>query len=99
MDEYTADSFVNRDEPIPIITFDQHDYVSGDDDSNGEEGRRNRIKSTSRKLKEMVQQSKGKASEGRRSMQDRLMEKYCFSIDMVLAATDKMQANAATHTH
>lgn len=76
MNEYTADAFVNRDDPIPVITFDRNDEQSDENDSNAEDGQRHRLLSKTKFFKGKVQQSKEKASDGRRSMQDRLMEKY-----------------------
>ena len=50
MDEYTADAFVNRDEPIPTIA------VSGNEETVETKSKRERLKeSTTSKIREKVQ--------------------------------------------
>lgn len=78
MDEYTADAFVNRDDPIPLIVLDAEDDPSDDTDNNSppvevKEGKRQRLRKhlSSRNIKEKV----GRAHEAGSSMQDRLLEK------------------------
>lgn len=77
MDEFTADAFVNRDEPIPIIDLEPPQDLSDDeerDDGGHKEGKRERFRSKASALKNNLRGSSGKA-EGGPSMQDRLLEK------------------------
>jgi len=86
MDEYTADAFVNRDDPIPVIVFDGHDnqHDLSDDADNGtpsasrsegsvKEGKRHRLRKhlSRQNIKEKV----SRAHEAGSSMQDRMLEK------------------------
>ncbi|OWO97626.1 hypothetical protein B2J93_2744 [Marssonina coronariae] len=78
MDEFTYDAFANRDDPIPVISFDSRDALSDDaderehvaDDCNSEPVRRHRKDS-----KENMKKKHQKASSAGSSMQDRLLEK------------------------
>ena len=72
MDEYTADAFVNRDEPIPTIS------LPGNEDHAPEQpkGKRDRLKdSTTSKLKEKAQDISSKDKKHGYSIQDRLFTK------------------------
>ncbi|KAL9604059.1 MAG: hypothetical protein Q9219_000821 [cf. Caloplaca sp. 3 TL-2023] len=72
MDEYTADAFVNRDEPVPVLAFSGTGSPSPDPES-----KRSRLKeslSTS-KLKEKIQDGANSRSETGFSLQDRLLTK------------------------
>ena len=72
MDELSADSFANRDEPLPLIKLD-HD-LSDDAGSGGQPGRRrDRLKEHTANLKENM---KKKTVETGISLQDRLLERY-----------------------
>ena len=83
MDEFTADAFVNRDDPIPVIVFDGQDDLSNyaDNDtppasiSEGsmKEGKRQRLRKhlSRQNIKEKV----SRAHEAGSSMQDRMLEK------------------------
>ena len=77
MDEFTVDAFVNRDEPIPVISFDRHDNLS-ETESVGQEEKDAQRRGLRRGLKDRFHRatnSSGTGSEGV-SMQDRLLEKY-----------------------
>ncbi len=72
MDEFTAEAFVNRGEPIPQVTVpNSDDHPSDNDDS---PSRRHKIKKalSSSKLKEKLQEASEKKDEPSSSLQDRL---------------------------
>lgn len=76
MDEYTADAFVNRDEPVPLIAVSgDHDLSSASSDHEHSESKRERLKSklSSSKLKDNMHDV-GKRENGA-SLQDRLFSK------------------------
>ncbi len=77
MDEFTADAFVNRDDPISVMSFDGKDDLSDVGDDTPAEGRkRDRLKTQAKSIKDHIRKpSAGKADTGF-SMQDRLLEKY-----------------------
>ncbi|KAI4137494.1 MAG: hypothetical protein L6R39_007253 [Caloplaca ligustica] len=72
MDEYTVDSFANRDEPVPIVSFTGTASPSPDPES-----KRSRLKESlsSSKLKEKIQDGAHSRSETGFSLQDRLLTK------------------------
>lgn len=72
MEESTADAFVNRGEPIPVIEVAANEALSSDSDR-----RRDRIKKklSSSKLKEKFQHVGAKRTEPGSSLQDRLFAK------------------------
>jgi hypothetical protein len=77
MDEFTVDAFVNRDDPIPVISFDKNDNLS-EAEGVGQEGKDAQRRGLRKGLKDRFQRatsSSGTGSEGI-SMQDRLLEKY-----------------------
>lgn len=80
MDEFTANAFANRDDPIPVIRLDPTDDL--DDDAEGangvskKEGTRERLRRHKSELKENFKKAHSKASETSASVQDRLLEKY-----------------------
>ena len=78
MDEFTADAFINRDEPIPVVKLEASDDAYGSEDGRGghEQSKKDRIKKHTTSMRESIWL--GGHSEGRPSMQDRLMEK-CVS--------------------
>ena len=79
MDEFTVDAFVNRDDPIPVISFDVNDDLSDDSEQPPPTpgGRkRDKILQHGKNLKDNLRNVQGKASETTFSMQDRLLEKY-----------------------
>jgi hypothetical protein len=88
MDEFTADAFVNRDEPIPVAVFAPADNQSDEDYDDGTqpERKRDRLRRHAANIKETVQKAQGKASETGSSMQDRLLEK-CILPLLTLAFT------------
>lgn len=76
MDEFTADAFVNGDEPIPVVVLDHElsDEFEGDGQPERKRGRFKHMKDNLRK----------KTVESGSSMQDRLLEKYAiFLIYMI----------------
>jgi hypothetical protein len=81
MDEYTADAFANRDEPLPVIalgnTNDLSDVAEDSDNGTHHERKRDRLKKHTTTFKENFLKGHG-ASESKNgpSMQDRLLEKY-----------------------
>lgn len=80
MDEFTANAFANRDDPIPVIRFDSTDDLNDDaEDANGvskKEGARERLRRHKLDLKENLKKAHSKASETSATVQDRLLEKY-----------------------
>ena len=76
MDEFTADAFVNRDDPIPVISFDPVEDLS-DEEEDAPAAERDRKRDRLKKhVKDNIQKARGKAAETGTGMQDRLMEKY-----------------------
>ncbi|KAF7887321.1 hypothetical protein EAF00_009615 [Botryotinia globosa] len=79
MDDFTANAFVNRDDPIPVIRFDHTDDLNDDvGDANGvskKEGARERLRRHKLELKENFKKAHSKASETSATVQDRLLEK------------------------
>jgi Integral peroxisomal membrane peroxin len=73
MDEYTADAFVNRDEPLPLISVTADDVLDSPSDADVP-GKRPRLKETlsASRLKEKAQNN---ASSKAESFQDRLFAK------------------------
>lgn len=74
MDEFTADAFVNRDEPIPVLA------VPGNDSPSSEpKGKRDRLKESlshkTAKAKDKLQESTSSNREYGYSLQDRLLAK------------------------
>ncbi|KAI9644073.1 Peroxisome size and maintenance regulator [Ciborinia camelliae] len=84
MDEFTADAFANRDDPIPVIRLDPADDLNDDvEDTNGlppKEGTRERLRRHKSVLKENIRKAHSKASETSATVQDRLLEKYVQEI-------------------
>ncbi|KAH8687962.1 integral peroxisomal membrane peroxin-domain-containing protein [Tricladium varicosporioides] len=77
MDEFSADTFVNRDEPIPVVRLEPQDdlaYSEGEDHSS-EERKRDVLKRHGKNLKENLRKAQDKVSDRGSSMQDRLLEK------------------------
>ncbi|PBP20388.1 integral peroxisomal membrane peroxin [Diplocarpon rosae] len=78
MDEYTFDAFANRDDPIPVISFNSRDSLSdaADDGDNVADDRKgDHIRRHGKHLKENVKKGYQKASSAGPGMQDRLLEK------------------------
>lgn len=81
MDEYTADVFVNRDEPIPVLTVTDEDgspTASASEYEVDKEGRRQRLrkKLSASRLKDKARQLGEEKAEGSPSLQDRLFNRY-----------------------
>ena len=74
MDEYTADAFVNRDEPVPVIAAS-----SNETPSSNTKGKRQRLKESitgaNTKLKDKLQDTAAGNKEYGYSLQDRLFSK------------------------
>ena len=79
MDEYTADAFANRDEPIPLLTVTASDGGSASETQNI--GKRDKIKKSAARMKEIaqdlgVEHVQRLQSSKSPSFQDRLFAKY-----------------------
>ena len=74
MDEFTADAFVNREEPIPVIAAAGNEAPSSDP-----KGKRERfnetLRGTSSKLKDKLHEHGPGSKEYGQSLQDRLFTK------------------------
>ena len=74
MDEYTADAFVNREEPIPVFPV-----LGSDNSSSDPKGKRDRLKESltgsKEKLKEKLHETGSGSKEYGYSLQDRLFAK------------------------
>ena len=80
MDEFTVDTFVNRGDPIPVLSFDENGEFSGDEgemEADSKDGRRRGVKKHLSKsnLKDKFRKATGKSSVSGTSIQDRLLEK------------------------
>ncbi len=77
MDEFTAGALVNRDDPIPVMSFDAEDELSVTGDGSPADGRRrDRLMQHAKNLKDNVRKGHSRgSSESGFSMQDRLLEK------------------------
>ncbi len=73
MDEFTADAFVNRDEPIPVLS------IPGNDPLSEPKGKRDRLKEAlsnkTSKVKDKLQESTADTKDYGYSLQDRLFAK------------------------
>ena len=73
MDEFTAEAFVNRDEPIPVLT------IPGNDPTAEPRGKRDRLKealsNTTSKVKDKLQENTTDTKDYGYSLQDRLFAK------------------------
>lgn len=78
MDEYTKDALVNRDEPIPVIQFEDSidlsdeeyaDAIIKNNDGSSREAAMSGLKDKASNVKDKVKESK-------LSLQDRLLERY-----------------------
>ena len=80
MDEFTADAFVNRDDPIPLFVVDPADSSDVESTSTTDRARkRDRFRRKSQDIRENLRKAQNKSSDGGSSMQDRLLEKYTDS--------------------
>jgi hypothetical protein len=82
MDEYTADTFANRDEPIPLFT------VTGSDDDSASDSEKTskhgRLRKSASRMRAMAQdigaeQAQRLQNNGTSSIHDRLFAKYILS--------------------
>jgi hypothetical protein len=76
MDEFTVDAFVNRDDPIPVISFDMNDDLSDEAEPATPERKRDKLLQHGKNLKDNFRNAQGKPFETGSSMQDRLLEKF-----------------------
>jgi hypothetical protein len=76
MDEFTADAFVNRDDPIPVISFDPVEDLSDEEEDSPAAERDRKRDRLKKHVKDNIQKARGKAAGTGTGMQDRLMEKY-----------------------
>lgn len=77
MDEFTADAFVNRDDPVPVISLDRAGEFSGDEgemEVGSNDGKKKHLSKSN--IKDKFRKATGKSSESGTSIQDRLLEKY-----------------------
>lgn len=82
MDEYTADAFANRDEPLPVLTITPEPGNGSQESDNSSRAKIRKTLSASR-LKERIQDAGSGApgrSDGHQSLQDRLFSKYATSL-------------------
>lgn len=74
MDEFTANAFVNREEPIPVVTVNNEYSEDGESDGQADSNRkRDRLKKHTSNLKENIWK---RTTESGSSVQDRLLEKF-----------------------
>jgi len=79
MDEFTVDAFVNRGDPIPVISFDENDELSDEaEPSTPDQRKRDKLLQKGKNLKDNFRNTQGKVSDAGSSMQDRLLEKYVY---------------------
>lgn len=76
MEEYSPDSFANRDSPIPLIRFDDQPSVSHHEQDVEPTTKQGKEQSMRSRLGDKARQMAGRATEKGASMQDRLLEKY-----------------------
>lgn len=80
MDEFTANALVNRDDPVPVISFNRAGEFSGDEgeieaDSNDDKKRGMKDHLSKSTIKDRFRKVTGSSSETSTSIQDRLLEK------------------------
>lgn len=80
MDEFTVDAFVNRDEPVPVLSFDDaakptenEEDVEADLKSGKNKASQSRF--SRQNIKDKVHRVTGKTTQAGPSIQDRLLEK------------------------
>jgi hypothetical protein len=79
MDEYTADAFANRDEPIPLFTVTASDVGSASDPE--KTSKRDGLRKSASRIRAIAQdlgaeQAQRFQNNGTSSIQDRLFAKY-----------------------
>lgn len=75
MDEFAMDAFANRDDPIPVLSFDPQNDLSDEGPPSDTERTRDRLMRHGKNLKENMRKVTGKGAEAGTSMQDRILEK------------------------
>ena len=80
MDEYTADAFANRDEPIPLLMVTDDASASETDRI----GKREKLKQSALRMKEIARDLRAEQAQklqttASSSLQDRLFSKYVLS--------------------
>lgn len=82
MDEYTKDALVNRDEPIPVIQFEDSIDLSDEEyaDAIIKHNDGSSRKAAMSGLKDKASNVKDKVKESKLSLQDRLLERYVSSV-------------------
>ncbi|APA07609.1 hypothetical protein SS1G_00876 [Sclerotinia sclerotiorum 1980 UF-70] len=102
MDEFTADAFVNRDDPIPVIRLDSRDDLDDIEDTKGvpgKEGAREGSKKHKSGLKENLKKAHSKASERSASVQDRLLERLLQQVIPIEDLSENRKDAPATTTN
>ncbi|KAG9232824.1 integral peroxisomal membrane peroxin-domain-containing protein [Amylocarpus encephaloides] len=101
MDEFTVDAFVNREDPIPVVTLDRRegddltDYDQDDQsDTPAEPRTRDRLKKHGNNLKKNFKKTREKASERHTSVQDRLLEKLLHQVIPIEDQTSNKDSTA-----
>ena len=81
MDEYTDEAFANRDEAIPIVSFDNDHLEPPSEISTPDhkKGKRERLRDHGSNLKDKLSAATRRGSDAGPSIQDRLLEKYQLS--------------------
>lgn len=72
MDEFTADAFANRDDPIPLLVVDDVDLS---DTPSDRERKRDKFRLHGNRFKENLKKAQSRPAEIGASVQDRLLEK------------------------
>lgn len=83
MDEFTADAFANRDEPIPLLSVPYSDIDTSSSEAERDSGRKRLKKSLSpshlrekaRGISNEIDEKAANSGEGKLSIQDRLFAK------------------------
>lgn len=75
MDEYTAEAFANRDEPVPVLTVPDDRSASSDTEQASSKRTRVKSKLSSSHLKEKLHEAGHRSNDTGASLQDRLLSK------------------------
>ncbi len=84
MDEWTYEAFANRDDPIPVVSFDNTDDLSENVETG--EGKVEKGKNLAKGIfskssgKEKAQKDRGKTEGHGTTMQDRLLERFVLAV-------------------
>lgn len=104
MDEYTADAFANRDEPISLFTVTASDGDHGSVSEPERTSKRDRLKQSASRMKAVAQdlgaeQVQRLQNNGTASLQDRLFAKYVLTVTYTgLQSLDERQTPTASDT-